>query len=85
MKLVINAGVRQELQEMAVLAQALEANQRIGCNPAYSHSVAINASAEAIRLESRLANLALRMVSHATRGKMYPLMTQGVYGPREMF
>ena len=79
MKLVINKGVRDCLREIDTLGEELNGHTRMLANPACGESAARYSGAEKLLVEERICNTALRMLSHASKGRRYPLMTEGQY------
>ena len=82
MKLVVNSGVRASMARMLDLARQADACTRILGNPSIGFSAASGAGFERDRLNGMILAEAYRILSHATRGRLYPNMTEGVYCDR---
>jgi hypothetical protein len=80
MKLVINKGVRDTMQELERLHDQLDAITSSLSKPDASFSNAMNDGLEKQSIERTILGACARMLSHATKGKRYPLMTERFYG-----
>lgn len=79
MKLVINKGVRECLREIERFNEEFNAHQVVMSNFNSGLSAATNAGAEQLRVKERIVGCAARMLSHASRGRINPYMTEGLY------
>lgn len=82
MKLVVNSGVRASMDRMLNLARQADACTRIMANRSSGFSAESDAGFERERLKEKIVAEAYRILSHATRGRLYPNMTEGVYYDR---
>jgi len=83
MKYVMNQGVRDTVAELDQVAMQFDELTTQLANPNCQATHALNAGYDRQRLQERMASLACRILSHATRGKRYPNMTDGVYRAKE--
>lgn len=80
MKLTVNKGVRDTMQELQVLFEKLNALDELLANKGTKNSIAMDAGLDKHSTETAIVGTAARLLSHATRGKLYPLMTERIYG-----
>ncbi len=79
MKLVVNAGVRKTMQDLAQLMDQLDALSLILADRGSLESTAMEAGLDKRSCEAAIHGAACRLISHATQGKRYPMMTAGSY------
>ena len=80
MKLTINAEVRKTMEELRQHFERYDAIVGVLSDKATSNSRAMDAGIDKASLETAIIGTAARLLSHATRGKLYPLMTEKFYG-----
>lgn len=78
MKLIVNKGVRECMAELDRLFDRADALDRI-MNDGL-HSAAMDAGLDKQANNTAVIGTAARLISHATQGRRYPLMTGILYG-----
>jgi transcription initiation factor TFIIIB Brf1 subunit/transcription initiation factor TFIIB len=77
MKLTVNKGVREE---MAALYKLFDEHDLLSARMGNDASLDDFATRQSV--ERRIVGTAARLLSHATRGKRFPMMTEGTYDTR---
>jgi len=75
MKLTINQGVRETIAKLETLFDEYDALGTILSNRSLPTSVAAEAGINKKAIESAIVSCAAKILSHATRGRRYPNMT----------
>ena len=82
MKLIVNKGVRETMEELQRLFERYDAICGVLAARGTSNSVAMDAGLDKHACETAIVGTAAKILSHATRGKLHPMTTEGTYGTR---
>jgi hypothetical protein len=78
MKLAITKHVKTEMYVLLAHLQMLDEANKVLCDNTASHSTHLDAGLDKESIQRCIVGTSARLISFATKGKLFPHMTEGV-------